>query len=110
MTNSGDVDALHPQAGWRSQPARPSLSEVHRSLVVPSSASFIKKLLAFSGPGYLVAVGYMDPGNWATDLAGGSKYGYTLAFVVLLSSVIAMVLQYLAIKLGVAAGRDLAQM
>jgi manganese transport protein len=87
-----------------------SLSEVHRSVSVPDSgASFIKKLLAFSGPGYLVAVGYMDPGNWATDLAGGSKFGYALLSVVLLSSAFAMLLQHLAIKLGVVTGRDLAQ-
>src|SRR5882762_8412930 len=109
MTNSGDVDALHPQAGWRSQPARPSLSEVHRSLVVPSSASFIRKLLAFAGPGFLVAVGYMDPGNWATDLAGGSKYNFTLLSVIMISNFMAILLQSLAVKLGVVTERDLAQ-
>lgn len=86
-----------------------SLSEVHRSVAVPDKASFIKKMLAFSGPGYLVAVGYMDPGNWATDLAGGSKFGYALLFVILLSNVFAMLLQHLAVKLGVVTGRDLAQ-
>ncbi|HSW92009.1 MAG TPA: Nramp family divalent metal transporter [Candidatus Saccharimonadales bacterium] len=86
-----------------------SLSEVHRSIAVPESASFIKKMLAFSGPGYLVAVGYMDPGNWATDLAGGSKFGYALLFVILLSSIFAMLLQHLTVKLGIATGRDLAQ-
>lgn len=86
-----------------------SLSEVHRSVAVPESASFIKKMLAFSGPGYLVAVGYMDPGNWATDLAGGSKFGYALLFVILLSSIFAMLLQHLTVKLGIATGRDLAQ-
>ncbi len=80
------------------------------TVTVPQAASFLRKLLAFSGPGYLVAVGYMDPGNWATDLAGGSKFGYGLLFVVLISSLVAMVLQYLAIKLGVATGRDLAQL
>jgi manganese transport protein len=109
MANSGDTDALHPQSGWHSQPARPSLSEVHRSLVVPSSASFIRKLLAFAGPGFLVAVGYMDPGNWATDLAGGSKYNFTLLSVIMLSNFMAILLQALAVKLGVASGRDLAQ-
>jgi manganese transport protein len=109
MANSGDTEALHPQAGWRSQPARPSLSEVHRSLVVPSSASFFRKLLAFGGPGFLVAVGYMDPGNWATDLAGGSKYNFTLLSVIMLSNFMAILLQALAVKLGVASGRDLAQ-
>src|SRR6266702_8650906 len=86
-----------------------SLSEVHRSVVVPDGGSFIKKLLAFSGPGYMVAVGYMDPGNWATDLAGGSKFGYALLFVILLSNIFAILLQHLAVKLGVATGRDLAQ-
>jgi manganese transport protein len=86
-----------------------SLSEVHRSIAVPDGGSFIKKLLAFSGPGYMVAVGYMDPGNWATDLAGGSKFGYTLLFVILLSNIFAILLQHLAVKLGIATGRDLAQ-
>jgi manganese transport protein len=109
MANSRDADILHPQPGWHSQPARPSLSEVHRSLIVPSSASFLRKLLAFAGPGFLVAVGYMDPGNWATDLAGGSKYNFTLLSVIMLSNFMAILLQALAVKLGVASGRDLAQ-
>lgn len=86
-----------------------SLSEVHRSISVPANASFIRKLLAFTGPGYLVAVGYMDPGNWATDLGGGSAFGYSLLFVVLLSSIFAMFLQHLTVKLGVVTGMDLAQ-
>lgn len=86
-----------------------SLSEVHRSVAVPRGASFWRKMLAFSGPGYLVAVGYMDPGNWATDLAGGSRFGYALLFVILLSSIFAMFLQHLTVKLGVVTGRDLAQ-
>lgn len=87
-----------------------SLSEVHRSVSVPDhAASFIRKLLAFSGPGYMVAVGYMDPGNWATDLAGGSRFGYVLLFVIMLSSVFAMFLQHLTVKLGVVTGLDLAQ-
>ncbi len=81
-----------------------------RKVLVPDGASFLRKLLAFSGPGYLVAVGYMDPGNWATDLAGGSGFGYSLLFVVLVSSVMAMFLQYLAIKLGVVTGKNLAQL
>src|SRR5215813_9122713 len=76
----------------------------------PPLAGFWRKLLAFAGPGYLVAVGYMDPGNWATDLAGESAFGYALLSVVLLSSVMAMVLQYLSAKLGIATGRDLAQL
>ena len=87
----------------------PSLPESHRSLHVPSHPGFWRKLLAFAGPGYLVAVGYMDPGNWATDLAGGSRYHYALLSVILLSSLMAMFLQRLALKLGIATGRDLAQ-
>lgn len=88
----------------------PSLPEVHRSLTIPSQPGFWRKLLAFAGPGYLVAVGYMDPGNWATDLAGGSKYNYALLSVILFSSIVAMFLQYLALKLGIATGNDLAQL
>src|SRR5580765_5267473 len=104
------ADSTQSQNGWRLAQDQPSLPEVHRSIVVPQSLGFWRKMIAFSGPGYLVAVGYMDPGNWATDLAGGSKFGYGLLFVVLISSLVAMVLQYLAIKLGVATGRDLAQL
>jgi manganese transport protein len=74
-----------------------------------SGASWFRKILAFAGPGYLVAVGYMDPGNWATDIAGGSKFGYTLLSVIVMSSLMAMFLQALSAKLGIAAGRDLAQ-
>jgi manganese transport protein len=88
----------------------PSLPEVHRSLSLPKHPTFWRKLLAFAGPGYLVAVGYMDPGNWATDLAGGSKYNYALLSVILISSLMAMFLQYLALKLGIASGADLAQL
>jgi manganese transport protein len=76
---------------------------------VPSNASFWRKLLAFSGPGFLIAVGYMDPGNWATDLAGGAQFGYTLLSVIMISNLMAMLLQHLSIKLGIATGRDLAQ-
>src|SRR5271165_1312130 len=90
-----------PDLGWRHAVARPSLPEVYRSLPVPQSAGFLRKLLAFAGPGYLVAVGYMDPGNWATDLAGGSKYNYSLLSVIMLSNLMAILLQALAIKLGV---------
>jgi manganese transport protein len=100
---------LHPTVGWRSQPLRPSLSEVHRSVVVPSSASVLRKLLAFAGPGFLVAVGYMDPGNWATDLAGGSKYNFALLSVIMMSNLMAILLQALSLKLGIVTGRDLAQ-
>src|SRR6202521_2967210 len=87
----------------------PSLPEVHRSTPLAANASWIRKILAFAGPGYLVAVGYMDPGNWATDIGGGSKFGYTLLSVVLISNLIAMFLQALSAKLGIATGRDLAQ-
>jgi manganese transport protein len=100
---------MHTAAGFHSQPGLPSLSEVHRSLVVPSSAGFFRKLFAFAGPGFLVAVGYMDPGNWATDLAGGSKYNFALLSVVMMSNLMAILLQALSLKLGIVTGRDLAQ-
>ncbi len=87
----------------------PSLPEVHRTVAVPNRGGFWRKLLAYAGPGYLVSVGYMDPGNWATDLAGGSKFGYSLLSVILLSNLMAILLQALCVKLGVATGRDLAQ-
>jgi len=87
-----------------------SLPEVHRSIPVPAHYSFWRKLLAFAGPGFMVAVGYMDPGNWATDLAGGSKFGYALLSVVLISNFFAMILQHLSVKLGIVTGRDLAQL
>jgi len=108
MPNSED-EALYGKTGWRSQPALRSLSEVHRTLVVPQTGSFYRKILAFAGPGFLVAVGYMDPGNWATDLAGGSKYNYTLLSVIMISNFMAILLQSLSLKLGIATGRDLAQ-
>ena len=94
---------------WRADVRTASLPEVFRSIQVPHHGGFWRKLLAFTGPGYLVAVGYMDPGNWATDLAGGSKYNYTLLSVVAFSSLIAVFLQFLALKIGIATGRDLAQ-
>src|ERR1051326_6538161 len=97
------------EAGWRRTAEQVSLPEVHRTVHVPSGASFWRKMLAFAGPGFLVAVGYMDPGNWATDLAGGAQFGYTLLSVVLLSNFIAVLLQHLALKLGIVSGRDLAQ-
>ena len=96
-------------SGWRTAPAAPSLPEVHRSIAVPGGVGWLRKLFAFVGPGYLVAVGYMDPGNWATDLAGGSAFGYTLLSVILLSNVMAILLQALSAKLGIVTGRDLAQ-
>jgi manganese transport protein len=87
----------------------PSLPESHRTIAFSAGASWFRKVLAFAGPGYLVAVGYMDPGNWATDIGGGSKFGYTLLSVVLISNLMAMFLQALSAKLGIASGRDLAQ-
>jgi manganese transport protein len=95
--------------GWRRARAGESLPEVHGSILVPAGASFWRKVLAFAGPGFLVAVGYMDPGNWATDLAGGAQFGYTLLSVILISNLMAIVLQHLCVKLGIATGRDLAQ-
>lgn len=109
MPNSLEPGVLHTDAGFHSRPPLPSLSEVHRSLLVPPSASFLRKLLAFAGPGFLVAVGYMDPGNWATDLAGGSKYNFALLSVIMISNLMAILLQALSLKLGIVTGRDLAQ-
>lgn len=113
MTHTNLFKAL----GWKGaseeageDPHTPSLPEAHRSIPIPPNLSFFKKLLLFSGPGFLVAVGYMDPGNWATSIAGGSKFGYALLSVVLMSSIFAMILQHLALKLGIVTGRDLAQL
>jgi manganese transport protein len=97
------------KVSWRQESQTPSLPEAHGSVRVMGRAGFWRKLLAFSGPGYLVAVGYMDPGNWATDLAGGSQFGYRLLSVILLSNLMAIFLQALCVKLGVVTGRDLAQ-
>ncbi len=112
-TEPAIVEAPAPRtftsAPWRREVALPSLPEAHRSIPISHGASWLRKMLAFAGPGYLVAVGYMDPGNWATDIAGGSKFGYTLLSVVLISSLMAMFLQALSAKLGIATGRDLAQ-
>ncbi len=99
----------HPEPGWKRPSETPSLQEVHRTIAVPAGLSFWRKMLAFSGPGYLVAVGYMDPGNWATDLAGGSQFGYTLLSVILISNLMAILLQSLCARLGIVTGRDLAQ-
>src|SRR6188508_3052117 len=95
--------------GWRLPASDVSLPEVHGSIEVPHGAGFWKKMMAFAGPGFLVAVGYMDPGNWATDLAGGAKFGYSLLAVIMISNFMAILLQHLCIKLGVVTGRDLAQ-
>jgi manganese transport protein len=86
-----------------------SLQEVHGSVPIPHGAGFWRKLMAFAGPGYLVAVGYMDPGNWATDIAGGARFGYTLLSVIMISNLMAILLQALSARLGIASGRDLAQ-
>ncbi len=98
----------HHGPGWRRARVAPSLAEVYRSVPITGRSTW-RKMLAFAGPGYLVAVGYMDPGNWATDLAGGSRYGYTLLSVVLISNLMAVLLQGLSSKLGIVTGRDLAQ-
>jgi manganese transport protein len=103
---SGGTDA---GSAWRRGVTLPSLPEAHRSIPVGKNLSWFRKILVFAGPGYLIAVGYMDPGNWATDIGGGSKFGYALLSVVLISSLIAMFLQALSAKLGIATGRDLAQ-
>src|SRR6266545_902021 len=100
--------AQPPEPGWRRPRLAPSLAEVYRTVPV-HEGPWWRKALAFAGPGYLVAVGYMDPGNWATDLAGGSRFGYTLLSVILLSNLMAILLQGLAAKLGIVTGRDLAQ-
>jgi len=97
-----------PHTGWRQQ-SGVSLPEVNRSILVPQGAPVWRKMLAFAGPGFLVAVGYMDPGNWATDLAGGARFGYALLWVIMMSNLMAILLQHLCIKLGVVTGRDLAQ-
>ncbi len=106
--NVAETDSVS-SSGWKHERSTPSLPEVHASLVVPQTASTWRKLLAFAGPGFLVSVGYMDPGNWATDIAGGSKYNYALLSVIMISNLMAILLQRLALKLGIATGRDLAQ-
>ncbi|MEP7346170.1 MAG: Nramp family divalent metal transporter [Gemmatimonadaceae bacterium] len=114
MTNPAEAEPNvtpsdpQPEPGWRRSRLTPSLAEVYRTIPV-SGLSWWRKILAFAGPGYLVAVGYMDPGNWATDLAGGAQFGYTLLSVILLSNLMAVLLQGLSSKLGIVTGRDLAQ-
>jgi manganese transport protein len=104
-----DTVAKNPPASYNDAPAMPSLPEVHRSVTIPLNASFWRKLWAFSGPGFLVAVGYMDPGNWATDIAGGSRFAYRLIFVLMMSNLMAVLLQTLSARLGIVTQRDLAQ-
>jgi len=105
----GTSEGFYSPAEALSRTTLPSLPESHRTIPFSSGASWFRKVLAFAGPGYLVAVGYMDPGNWATDIGGGSKFGYTLLSVILISNLMAMFLQALSAKLGIATGRDLAQ-
>ena len=102
-------NSREPTSGWRLAPSEVSLPEVHGSVAIPHGAGFWRKMLAFAGPGYLVAVGYMDPGNWATDIAGGARFGYALLSVIIISNLMAILLQALAARLGIASGRDLAQ-
>ncbi|MCW5694439.1 MAG: Nramp family divalent metal transporter [Pseudolabrys sp.] len=112
------MDAMNSKAGdgssdgfrlSRREGDHRSLAEVHATVAVPLHGHWLRRLLAFSGPGYMVSVGYMDPGNWATDLAGGSKFGYTLLAVIMISNLMAILLQALSARLGIATGRDLAQ-
>ncbi len=107
--NSNLVEVAPPASGWRRHSPNASLAEVNASMPIPKGLGFWRKMLAFSGPGYLVAVGYMDPGNWATDLAGGSRFNYALLSVIMISNLMAILLQSLALRLGIVTGRDLAQ-
>ncbi len=106
---SASTPPLDVLTGWRYPRTQPSLAESNASVRVPRAGPLWRKALAFAGPGYMVAVGYMDPGNWATDLAGGARFGYALLSVILISNLMAILLQSLALKLGIVTGRDLAQ-
>ena len=101
--------AMAPDRGWRGRSGEPSLADVFATIRVPRSGGIFRKALAFMGPGFLVSVGYMDPGNWATAIAGGAQFGYALLFVALLSNVMAIILQSLTARLAIGSGRDLAQ-
>jgi manganese transport protein len=103
------LERVKPESEWKRSRGEASLSDVHRTIPVKSGGTSWRRAAAFVGPGYLVAVGYMDPGNWATSLAGGSKFGYTLLVVALVSNIMAIVLQALCARLAIASGRDLAQ-
>src|SRR5215510_4825004 len=92
-----------------SLPLTRSLEDVHSSVAIPKAGHWLKRLFAFAGPAYMVSVGYMDPGNWATDLSGGAKFGYRLIWVLLMSNLMAVLLQTLSARLGLVSGRDLAQ-
>ncbi|CAG5069814.1 Divalent metal cation transporter MntH [Dyadobacter sp. CECT 9623] len=109
MIDGSKVKAFLRKGAMDNEGRLASLSEVHSSIAVPEGAGFWKKLMAFTGPGLMVAVGYIDPGNWATDIEGGSRFGYALLSVILISNLFAMLLQHLSLKLGIASGMDLAQ-
>src|SRR3954469_19729790 len=104
-----DANIKWQTGGWRQARGEAPLSEVYRTVKVSKDASHLRRMAAFIGPGYMVAVGYMDPGNWATSIAGGSTFGYTLLTVALISNIIAIILQSLTARLAIASGRDLAQ-
>jgi manganese transport protein len=106
--NNKDTSNLR-SGNWRLPVGSPSLPEVHQSIEVPASLGFWRKLLVFAGPGYMVAVGYMDPGNWATDLAAGARFNYALLSVIMISNLMVILLQSLSLRLGIVTGRDLAQ-
>ncbi|MEX2461662.1 MAG: Nramp family divalent metal transporter [Paenibacillaceae bacterium] len=109
MSKQNTAVHLNENDGWKNSQKQPSLPESFSSVRIPKKGTWLRKFFAFAGPGYLVAVGYMDPGNWATDIAGGSAFGYTLLSVILISNLMAVLLQALAGKLGIVTGRDLAQ-
>jgi manganese transport protein len=109
MAKLGPIVTVETSNGWRQGRGEPSLMDVFRSVPVRNSGSFFRRALAFIGPGYLVSVGYMDPGNWATSIAGGAQFGHTLLFVALLSNIMAIILQSLCARLAIGSGRDLAQ-
>jgi manganese transport protein len=104
-----EAGADNKLSGWKHPVTVPSLPEVFSTIKIPGNGSVWRKVLAFAGPGLMVSVGYMDPGNWATDIAGGAKFGYTLLAVIFISNIFAMILQHLSLKLGIVAERDLAQ-
>jgi len=107
--SAASIPPVEELTGWRYRRRNPPLAESYHSVTVPAGATAFRRLLAFAGPGYMVAVGYMDPGNWATDLAGGARFGYTLLSVILASNLMAILLQALTVRLGIVTGRDLAQ-
>lgn len=109
MSRKEELKEKHQSTGWLRKSHNISLEEVNNTVKIPQNAGFWRKLFAFMGPGALVAVGYVDPGNWATSIAGGSKFGYTLLSVILISNLIAMLLQEMSARLGIATDMDLAQ-